>query len=99
MSGRHRRDAAAPDPARVEPAARTVNRLGRELAATRTQYANLLAAARATLTAAQDGDPYALEFLADELVVQHGQLDLDDETARVRRPRLRAETRWWEVGR
>ncbi len=63
------------------------------------QYANLLAAARATLTAARDGDPYALEFLADELVVQHGQLDLDDETTRVRRPRPLAETHWWEVGR
>jgi hypothetical protein len=50
------------------------------------QYANLLAAARATLAAARDGDPHALEFLADELVVQHGQHDLD-------------HPRWWEVGR
>jgi hypothetical protein len=31
-----------------------------------------------TLASARDGDPYALEFLADELVVQHGQADLDD---------------------
>ena len=47
--------------------------LCRELAASRLQYANLLAAARATLAAARDGDPYALEFLADELAAQHGQ--------------------------
>ncbi len=59
------------------------------------QYANLVAAARATLAAARDGDSYALEFLADELVVQHGQADLDDEHAVFRRSRPLAQTRWW----
>ena len=63
------------------------------------QYANLLAAARATVAAARDGDLYALEFLTDELIGQHGQLDVDDETARVRRSRLLAEDRRSEVGR
>jgi hypothetical protein len=51
------------------------------------------------VAAARDGDPYALEFLADELVVQHGQADLDDADALVRRSQLLPETRWWEVGR
>jgi hypothetical protein len=55
-----------------------IHRLCRELAATRLRYANLLAAARATIFAARDGDPDALEFLADELAVQHGQHNLDD---------------------
>jgi len=62
------------------------------------QYANLLAAARAALAATRDGDPYALEFLTDELVAHHGQHDLDD-----RRPggrtRWSAATHRWEVPR
>jgi hypothetical protein len=62
------------------------------------QYANLLAAARATLAAARDGDPHALEFLSDELVVQHGQHDLD-EPATFDRARPSAAAHWWEVGR
>jgi hypothetical protein len=61
------------------------------------EYANLLAAARATLAAARDGDPHALEFLADELVVQHGQRDLD-EPATFDRGRPTAAAQWWEVG-
>ena len=63
-----------------------IHRLCRELAAIRLSYANLLAAARATLAAARDGEPDALEYLADELAAQHGQHDLDPG--------------WWdEVGR
>ena len=37
------------------------------------RYANLVAAARATLTAAHDGEPMALLYLADELDT-YGQL-------------------------
>ena len=92
-----RSDATPTDP--TDPALRVINRLCRELAAVRLQYANLLAAARATVAGAQDGDPYALEFLADELVVQHGQADLDDEDALVRRSQPGPETPWWEVDR
>ena len=40
-------------------------------------YANLLAAARATLAAARDDESHALEYLADELAAQHGQHDLN----------------------
>jgi hypothetical protein len=77
LSSRPRPDA---DPVRV------IVRLCRELATTRLSYANLLAAARATLSAARDGEPDALEYLADELTAQHGQHDLDPG--------------WWdEVGR
>lgn len=43
------------------------------LALARLAQANLLAAARATLTAARDGDPEALYYLIDELDAQ-GQL-------------------------
>ncbi len=64
------RPGAPADPVRV------IRRLCRELAAARMRYANLLAAARATLAAARDGDPDALEFLADELAAQHQQHDL-----------------------
>ncbi|MGH3611215.1 MAG: hypothetical protein ACRDRK_01050 [Pseudonocardia sp.] len=63
------------------------------------EYANLLAAARATLAAAREGDPQALEFLSDELVVQHGQHDLDHEFPPIDRARPGAAMRWWEVGR
>jgi len=41
-----------------------------EFAALRTEYANLLAAARATLTATIDGDPTPLAYLVDELAAQ-----------------------------
>lgn len=82
---------------RPDAASRVINRLCRELTAAQLQYANLLAAARATLAAARDGDPYALEFLADELVVQHGQADLDDMPFERARPG--DATHWWEVGR
>jgi hypothetical protein len=40
-----------------------------------------------------------LEFLADELVVQHGQADLDDGSPFFDRARPGEATRWWEVGR
>jgi hypothetical protein len=81
VSARPRPDAAHPD-----PAGRVIFRLCRELAATRLRYANLLAAARATLSAARDGELDALEYLADELTAQHGQHDLNPG--------------WWdEVGR
>ncbi len=71
-------NATRPDAASNDPAIRVINRLCRELAAARLQYANLLAAARVTVASARDGDPYALEFLEDELVVRHGQADLED---------------------
>lgn len=63
-------------PTRPDAASDPATNLRRELAAMRLRYANLLAATRATLAAVRDGDSYALEFLADELVVQHGQDDL-----------------------
>jgi hypothetical protein len=69
-----------PDPVRV------IGRLCRDLAALRRSYADLLAAARATLSAAHDDEPDALDYLADELAAQHGQHDLNPG--------------WWdEVGR
>jgi hypothetical protein len=37
------------------------------LTSARTEFANLLAAAKATLAAAQDGDPDALSYLRDEV--------------------------------
>jgi len=43
----------------------------------RMRYANLLAAARATLTAARDGDAHPLAYLIDELAAQ-GQLPPPD---------------------
>jgi hypothetical protein len=48
-------------------------RLRPALASLRMRYANLLAAARATLTAARDGDAHPLAYLIDELAAQ-GQL-------------------------
>lgn len=48
-------------------------RLRRALASLRMRYANLLAAARATLTAARDGEANPLAYLIDELAAQ-GQL-------------------------
>lgn len=42
----------------------------------RRRYADLLAAARATLRAAHDGELQALAFLTDELSASHGQHDL-----------------------
>lgn len=47
-----------------------VTRLRRSLAAVRMSYANLLAAARATLAADRDGEPNPLEYLRDELTQQ-----------------------------
>jgi hypothetical protein len=48
-------------------------RLRPALGSLRMRYANLLAAARATLTAARDGDTHPLAYLIDELAAQ-GQL-------------------------
>lgn len=48
-------------------------RLRRTPASLRMRYANLLAAARATLTAARDGEANPLAYLVDELAAQ-GQL-------------------------
>ena len=48
-------------------------RLRPALASLRMRYANLLAAARATLTAARDGEAHPLAYLVDELAAQ-GQL-------------------------
>lgn len=48
-------------------------RLRRTPGSLRMRYANLLAAARATLTAARDGDANPLAYLIDELAAQ-GQL-------------------------
>ncbi|MGH3783313.1 MAG: hypothetical protein ACRDRO_22520 [Pseudonocardiaceae bacterium] len=48
-------------------------RLRRALASLRMRHANLLAAARATLTAARDGEAHPLAYLVDELAA-HGQL-------------------------
>lgn len=80
MTPTPRPDVPHPDPARV------IGRLCRDLAALRLHYANLLAAARATLSAARDDEPDALDYLADELAAQHGQHDLNPS--------------WWdEVGR
>jgi hypothetical protein len=70
MTPTPRPDVPPPDPARV------IRRLCHDLAALRMRYANLLAAARATLSAARDDEPDALDYLADELAAQHGQHDL-----------------------
>ncbi|MGL5862520.1 MAG: hypothetical protein ACRCY9_14805, partial [Phycicoccus sp.] len=50
----------------------------KENARLRLRYANLLAAARATITAAHDGDPDALAYLVDELVALHQLPPTDD---------------------
>jgi len=52
-------------------------RLRPALGRLRIRYANLLAAARATLTAACDGDAHPLAYLIDELAAQ-GQLPPPD---------------------
>lgn len=44
-----------------------VDRLSRALVRSRLRYANLAAAARATLTATEDGDPDPFGYLRDEL--------------------------------
>jgi hypothetical protein len=44
-----------------------IERQAELLTLARTEHANLLAAARATLTAARDGDPDALVYLRDEV--------------------------------
>jgi hypothetical protein len=61
----------------------------------RMRYANLLAAARATLTAARDGDANPLAYLIDELAAQ-GQLP----PAETGSPLLDADelTAWLRVG-
>jgi hypothetical protein len=51
------------------------------------------------LAAAREGDPYALEFLSDELVVQHGQHDLDEPAPFERLRPGAAAAQWWEVRR
>lgn len=48
-----------------------VTRLRRSLAAVRLRYADLLAAARATMAADRDGEPDPLEYLRDELTQHH----------------------------
>ena len=74
-----------PDVPPTDPV-RVIGRLCRDLAALRRSYADLLAAARATLAAARDDESEALAYLADELAAQHGQHDLNPI--------------WWdEVGR
>jgi hypothetical protein len=70
-----------------DAATRIILRLCHELAITRLRYANLLAAAHTTLSAARDDEPAALEYLADELAAQHD-------------PHLDRGPHWWnEVGR
>jgi hypothetical protein len=77
-----------PEPGgRHDAATRIILRLCHELAVTRLRYANLLAAAHATLSAARDDEPAALEYLAGELAAQHD-------------PQLDRGPHWWnEVGR
>lgn len=53
-----------------------LNRLRAELAAVRRDRANLLAAARATISAQYDGEPDPLSYLRDELDAR-GQLPPD----------------------
>jgi hypothetical protein len=60
-------------PATTDDALADNARLRRALASLRMHYANLLAAARATLTAARDGETNPLAYLVDELAAQ-GQL-------------------------
>lgn len=58
-----------------------VTRLRRSLAAVRLSYADLLAAARATVAADRDGDPNPLEYLRDELT-QHPALPSESPVER-----------------
>jgi hypothetical protein len=62
-----------------------INRLSDELAATRRRHQDLIAAARATLTATADGEADPLYYLRDELAAL-GQLppQSDDPTGRQR---------------
>jgi hypothetical protein len=72
---------------RHDAATRIILRLCHELAVARLRYANLLAAAHATLSAARDGEPDPLDYLAEELAAQHD-------------PHLDRGPHWWdEVGR
>ena len=79
---------SAPEPnGQRDAATRIILRLCHELAVTRLRYADLLAAAHATLSAAREDEPAALEYLADELAAQHD-------------PHLDRGPHWWnEVGR
>jgi hypothetical protein len=56
----------------VPPLLSEVDRLWLLLVAARHRYANLLAAARATLAADRDGEPDPLSYLRDELPINHG---------------------------
>jgi hypothetical protein len=58
-------------------------RLRPALTSLRMRYANLLAAARATLTAARDGEAHPLVYLIDELAAQ-GQLPPAETSSSVR---------------
>jgi hypothetical protein len=58
-----------------------IARLRRTLATLRLRYANLLAAARATLAAAHEGEPDPLAYLADELT-QHPMRSTDPSPTR-----------------
>lgn len=66
------------------PLVAEILRLRTTLTALRQRYANLLAAARATLGAARDGEPDPLSFLADELTDHDdaGSTDSDSGSAR-----------------
>ena len=57
-----------------------IGRLASLLAWARTEFANLLAAARATLAAHRDGEPDPLSYLRDE-VAAHGPLPDDPESS------------------
>ena len=56
-----------------------ITRFRAELAGTRLDRANLLAAARAVITAHRDGEPDPLSYLRDELAAR-GQLPTDPGT-------------------
>jgi hypothetical protein len=74
------------DAAPSGPSVAAFHRVCAELVAIRLSYANLLAAVRATLSAARDDESDALDYLADELAAEHRQHDLNPS--------------WWdEVGR
>lgn len=68
---------ARPDGAVPGSADAIIRRLCRELGAARLRYANLLAATHAALSAARDGEPDALDYLADEVAVAHDRRNLD----------------------
>jgi len=83
LNADQRPPAADPVEALAADMVHVIIRLSDELAALRAEHAelragylDLIAAGRATLKAANDGEPFALAFLADELVSQHGQADL-----------------------